>query len=156
MLKICILLVLLVAAIKSANAVLSAADCTSMETNAAQLGCTLRRVCPSLGGNPAEWEPLTLTKIGTVNTKTTNIQNFRIPSSVPASANEVFVYLYIKVTVRAIIFFSVFDFLKITTISVFFLLFEMCIYHHVGNSHFSSVNETSNFCAKMLPKKLVF
>ena len=96
MLKICSVLVILSAAVAGTIANVSEADCTAMEQNVAGLDCTIRRICPN-GKNPAEWEPLPLTKIGTVNTKITKLQTFRIPSSVPTTAHEVFVYMYIKV-----------------------------------------------------------
>ena len=95
MFKICSVLVILSVAGTIAN--VSKEDCTAMEQNVAGLDCAIRRVCPN-GKNPAEWEPLPLTKIGTVNTKTTKLQTFHIPASVPTTAHEVFVYMYIKVT----------------------------------------------------------
>ena len=78
------------------DALLSEFECTTMRCNVAQLGTSLRRACKD-GPNPAEWEPLPLTKLGFVNMKTNVIQTFKMPPSVPATATEVFIYLYIGV-----------------------------------------------------------
>ena len=99
MLKVSLLLVIFGTAIKTtqSDAVLSDAICTAMQGNIAELERTVERICS--GKNPAEWEPLELTSIGVVNTTNTADQSFPIPETVPATANEVFVYMYLKVRV---------------------------------------------------------
>ena len=42
------------------------------------------------------WVPTSLTRIGNVDTDTTNVQTFLLPSSIPDSAKEVLIYAYFK------------------------------------------------------------
>ena len=46
--------------------------------------------------NPEEWESIPLTQIGTINLGSTADQPFAIPATVPNTASEVLVYVYVR------------------------------------------------------------
>ena len=60
-------------------------------------GTNVPTISPTLSPPPepvVEWESIARTQIGTINMGSTSTQSFLIPSSVPATAKEVLVYVY--------------------------------------------------------------
>ena len=74
-------------------------QCSTIQFHVRELHTAFNRLCNSTTDpipNPEEWESIQLTHIGSINTRTTVMQTFVIPSSsVPQTAREALVYAYI-------------------------------------------------------------
>ena len=73
-------------------------ECCTIRFHMRKLNTAFDTLCNSttdLIPNPEEWESISLAHIGSINTQTTAMQTFVIPSSVPQTAREVLVYAYL-------------------------------------------------------------
>ena len=107
--KLAFLLFLLVIPAAITQNVDSENECSTMHYHLMQLRGALNRLCditctgiptpavsPPEDSCPVEWESLTLVRLGTINMLSTSTQSFTIPASVPTTAKEVLVYVYVS------------------------------------------------------------
>ena len=69
-------------------------SCLTTLTTAFNTFCNVNTT-PAPCSCPVEWESITMTELGTINMQSNSTQSFVIPSSVPSTACEVLVYVYV-------------------------------------------------------------
>ena len=78
--------------------------CSAIQRNMAQISEAINRLCgtdlttPAPTPEdpcPAEWEPMPLTRVGTINMMSTSTQSYIVPDSVPTTAKEILLYVYV-------------------------------------------------------------
>ena len=79
----------------------TATTCQNVNTHLTALTAAFNALC-NVNTSPAqscncsvEWESISMTQIGTINVRSTNTQSFIIPNTVPSTAREVLVYVYV-------------------------------------------------------------
>ena len=77
----------------------SLTECYTIQFHMKELKTAFNSLCNSTAAspelNPVEWNSIPLTRIGDINMRTTATQTFQIPSTIPQTAKEILVYVYI-------------------------------------------------------------
>lgn len=101
--KICSFFILFcVAAVQysAAQGTIETLECATMRYHLSHLNASVERLCSAVTDsedNQALWIPLEPVLLGDFLLTTTSTQNFTIPYAVPHTANEVLIYIYIRV-----------------------------------------------------------
>ena len=79
-------------------------DCAKFDQSITSLKESMAKFCDpkmySEYGYGAGWSPLEPMDLGNIDMSVTTPQNYRLPQSVPGTANEVLIYVWIKVRTR--------------------------------------------------------
>ena len=70
-------------------------SCLTTLTTAFNTFCN-NNTTPAPCSCPVEWESITMTHLGSINMQSTSTQSFVIPTTVPSTACEVLVYVYVR------------------------------------------------------------